>query len=115
MDKIIAQLQKMFPHGHPDFIPTCLAEMKLHSEKNHDYAREGNPLGNFYRVAEMLQAFGYNLDPADVAFIYMLKQVDVVGRMLALGYEGQVEGIKGRLPDISVYAKLIGILCNEDS
>lgn len=103
-------LMDKFPHGHPKFIPMCLEEMELHSKKNYDYAHNGDPLGNFNRVSAMLEQWDYAMSPADVAFIYMLKQVDAVGNMLGQGYEGQVEGIKAKLQDISVYAKLIGIL-----
>ena len=106
-------LRPKFPHGHPKFISLCLEEMELHSQKNHDYAYGGDPLGNFNRVAEMLQEWGWDIRPYDVAFVYMMKQVDAVGNMMGQGYEGQVEGLKGRLQDISVYAKLIEILYEE--
>lgn len=107
------ELRKYYPHGHPDFIPKCLEEMELHSKKNKDYARGGNPLGNFNRVSEMLERFGFWCPPHMVAFIYMMKQVDAVGRMLGMGYEGEVEGVEAKLQDVSVYAKLIGILYKE--
>jgi len=105
-------LSEKFPYGHPNFVSLCLEEMELHSSKNRDYTGggEADPLGNFKRVSEMLQHWGFNLAPHDVALVYMLKQVDAIGNMLGQGYEGKVEGLKGRLQDISVYAKLIGIL-----
>lgn len=103
-------LEGLFSHGHPDFIPLCLEEMELHSQKNADYARGGDPLGNFKRVSEVLSLWGLNVPPYMVALIYMMKQVDAIGNMLGQYYEGEVEGIKSRLLDISVYAKLIGIL-----
>ena len=110
MDERI-ELRHKYPYGHPDFIPACLEEIKLHSDKNRDYTGGGGDyLGNFKRVSNMLQQCGFNLAPYDVALVYMLKQVDAVINMLGQGYEGKVEGIKGRLQDISVYAKLIGIL-----
>lgn len=107
-------LEGLFPHGHPAFIPMCIEEMELHSQKNADYARNGDPLGNFYRVSDTLRSYSIDLSPAQVAFVYMMKQVDAVGRMLGQEYEGEVEGTKGRLQDISVYAKLVTILRKEE-
>mgnify|MGYP001558514946 CR=1 FL=1 len=112
-DELLTELRSMFPHGHRKFILACLDEMELHSQKNADYAKGGDPLGNFHRVSLMLNSWGLDVSPALVAFIYMLKQVDAVGNMLGQKYEGEVEGINKRLQDISVYAKLIGVLYDE--
>ncbi len=110
-----AQLKVHFPNGHPDFIPLCLEEIELHSQKNADYAGgEGNdPLGNFNRVSDMLCEWGFDIPSWGVAWIYLMKQVDCVGNMIGQGYNGEVEGITKRLQDISVYAKLIQILYDE--
>jgi hypothetical protein len=108
---IEAELRKLYPSGHPDFIPMCLEEIKLHSEKNADYAKYGNPLGNFKRVSGMLWLCGMPETPPEVvALIYMLKQIDAVMNMLIKDYEGEIEGIDAKLKDIAVYAKLISIL-----
>ena len=101
--------------GHPDFQKLTQDELQLHSDKNNDYARGGDPLGNFKRVSEMLGAWGYAMTPCDVAFMFMMKQIDAVGNMLGQDYEGKTEGIDGRLMDISVYAKLMIILGKEES
>lgn len=116
--KIVGLIEKTlredFPHGHPDFIPITLDEVKLHSAKNKDYTGgNSDPLGNFRRVSEALKLWGYRLKPYDVAWIYMMKQVDAVGRMFAQEYEGEIEGIDDKLQDISVYAKLARILYKE--
>ena len=108
------KLRAEYPNGHPSFIGLCLEEMKLHSAKNADYAKGGDPLGNFHRVSEVLNHAGLKVSPAMVAFIYMMKQMDAAGRMLCSGYEGQVEGLADRLMDIGVYAKLIQILRREE-
>lgn len=110
MKRALTLLEGLFPNGHPSFIPMCLEEMELHSQKNADYARGGDPLGNFQRVSDALRSYGIDLSPAQVAFVYMMKQVDAVGRMLGQGYEGQVEGIESKLQDIGVYSKLVNIL-----
>ena len=106
-------LSEKYPNGHPSFLPLCLEEMELHSKKNADYAQGGDPLGNFKRVANMLAEWGWDISPALVALVYMMKQVDAVGNMLGQSYEGQTEGVKSRLQDIAVYAKLVGILYSE--
>ncbi len=116
-ERIEKQLKDKFPNGHDDFIPMCLDEIRLHSMKNKDYSGgEGeNPLGNFYRVSDMLNSFGLKITPAQVGFNYMMKQVDAAGRMLFGNYEGSVEGKADRLRDISIYAKLTQILDRESS
>ena len=101
-------------HGHPRFIELVMEEIVLHSAKNSDYARYGEALGNFHRVSEMFRTMGIHTTPAQVAFTYMMKQLDAAGQMIVYDYEGQSEGLKGRLQDISVYAKLIQILKEEE-
>ena len=101
--------------GHPRFKELIEEELKLHNAKNKDYARGGDPLGNFHRVSLMLNLYGADeMTPAQVAFIYMMKQVDAAGRMLFQGYEGETEGLKGRLQDVSIYCKLTTILKEEE-
>ena len=109
---VVKILEEVFPHGHPDFIPKSVAEMKLHSEKNHDYAFGGDALGNFKRVADILSHYpGLKLDdPPTVALIYMLKQLDAYLWIKSNGHAIKVEGIESRLGDVSVYSKLINIL-----
>lgn len=111
-DKLKAQttLKELFPNGHPEFIPLMVQLMELHSKKNHDYAGGGDPLGNFNRVAMILQLYQgkFPYDSAQgVAMIYMLKQLDAVLWMLSQGTVAQVEGLDSRLADISVYASLV--------
>jgi hypothetical protein len=100
-------------YGHERFLNLVAEEVALHSQKNADYTSGGDPLGNFKRVAAMLDAWNVDLPPELVAFVYMLKQVDAVGNMLGQDYEGQTEDLKARLMDISVYAKLAIILHEE--
>lgn len=100
-------------NGHPRFKELTDEEITLHNAKNRDYARGGNPLGNFYRVSDMIKSFGMDLSPAQVGFIYMMKQVDAAGRMIFSNYEGDTEGLKERLQDVSIYSKLITILKEE--
>src|SRR5688572_23996875 len=109
VEKIIKDLRKDFPHGHPSFLPLTVAELQLHSDKNHDYAAGGSPLGNFERVGAILSMYP-NLSLSDervVALVYMMKQVDAVMWSLNQGHVAKVEGLSSRLQDISVYAKIV--------
>lgn len=108
-------LRDHYPHGHPDYIDITLKELELHSKKNYDYTFGGDPLGNFNRVSTILSLYkGLDLgDPAVVALIYMMKQLDAVLWMLANGYEGGVEGLSSRFADIYVYSKIARIIKEE--
>jgi hypothetical protein len=103
---LMEELRKEFPHGHPEFLPMLLAKAKLHSDKNHDYAKGGNPLGNFERVSTILSLYpGLNLgSPVVVMLIYALKQVDAVLWGFCQKIDQKVEGPIERLGDILVYA-----------
>lgn len=105
-EDIAAELRKTFPHGHPEFLPMLLEKMKLHSDKNHDYAKGGRPLGNFERVASILGQYpGLKLDdPVVVMLIYALKQVDATLHGFAQNITQKVEGPIDRLGDVLVYA-----------
>jgi len=101
--------------GHPKFQKLTEDELKLHSEKNADYATGGDPLGNFKRVATIFSLYP-NLDlskPAVVGITYMMKQLDAALWMLSQGYEGKVETVDTRFTDVHVYAKLVRILLDE--
>lgn len=110
-----ATLRTQHPNGHKDFITLTLEEIKLHSQKNKDYAFGGDPLGNFNRVSSILSLYPkLAMSPKAVALVYMLKQLDAALWMLSNNYEGEVEGVKNRLQDVSVYAKLASILANRE-
>ena len=109
---VLKMLRVRYPHGHADFNPMTLKEMKLHSEKNYDYAAGGDPLGNFNRVASILAMYkGLSLsDPTVIALVYAMKQVDAALWMLSQKREGKIEDVNSRLGDVSVYVKLAMIL-----
>lgn len=109
---ILTKLRDLYPHGHPDFIPMTLEEIKLHSAKNKDYTLGGDPLGNFRRVSATLSQY-IKISPTMVALIYAQKQLDAAWWMLSQGYEGDIEGVDKRLEDVSVYVKLARILHRE--
>ena len=72
---IAEELAKLFPHGHPAFIPMCVAEIELYSAKSYEYTDGGDPMGNFKRVAGMLAPYT-EVTPTGVALVYMSKQLD---------------------------------------
>jgi len=102
--------------GHPRFYELTQLEIDLHSRKNADYAGEGSPLGNFERVSQILSLYpGFPVDTTyGVAIVYMLKQFDAALHLISTGREGKTEGVGDRLGDISVYAKLIRVMYEED-
>lgn len=99
-------------HGHPDFQKLTRDELELHSTKNRDYARGGDPLGNFRRVANILSNYpGLDLsDPAVVAVVFSMKQMDAALWQISEGYEGQTETADGKMADVHVYWKIARIL-----
>lgn len=104
-DKIIKLLREAFPHGHPDFVPLQLSKMKLHSIKNKRYAHNGPPLGNFERVANIMNMYPNFpvCDPRGAAVMYMMKHFD------ALLWDFCKVGTMSNesLGDISVYIDII--------
>ena len=113
---LIEDLRGQFENGHPEFIARMVNLLDLHDGKNHDYAKGGDALGNFKRVASLLSNYpGLDLSkPAVVAFVYALKQIDAVLWMLSQGHEAVVEGVSERLDDISVYMQLVALLLGEE-
>jgi len=114
-EKLRDTLKKEFEYGHPDFVDITIDELDLHSKKNKDYTKGGDPLGNFNRVSNILSNYPkLNLSkPKVVALVYMLKQLDSVLWMWNQGYDGEVEGVQDRLRDVHVYTKLMRILVNK--
>lgn len=101
--------------GHPRFYTILEDLAKLHSDKNHDYAADGDPFGNFTRVADILSNYpDLDLsDPAVIAMIYSLKQLDAALWMLSNGHNPKVEGIPSRLKDVAVYSLIAAIMEEE--
>jgi len=108
-------LRDAYPHGHPDFIPKMLELVKLHSDKNHDYAMGGPPLGNFERVSKIMQLYPDFpwATTHGAATVYMLKQFDAFMWQTKQGFEAKIEGAVSRLKDVTVYSQLIAIMLAE--
>lgn len=103
-------------HGHPRVKELFGKALGMHSSKNHDYARDGDPLGNFQRVSAIKKLYeGLRWDtPTGVAIGYLLKQLDAALWMYAKGYEGDTEGFENRMMDVCVYSPLIIINKEEE-
>jgi len=103
--------------GHPRFYEIEQELGELHDEKNTDYATPEEPLGNFDRVGKMLKEWGIRFDNGNeaekVAFVYMLKQIDAVGKLLGQGKSGNVEDRSKRYNDMAVYSIIGRILFEE--
>ena len=114
MRKIVIELEGC---GHPRFYEIIEEHGKLHDVKNTDYASKEVPLGNFERVGLMCKLWGIDFTTGNeaekVAFVYMLKQVDVAGKLLGQGTSGKVEDRGKRYDDISVYSIIAKILFEE--
>ena len=115
---LLKLLQEYAPYGHPDFVPNMLEAIKLHSDKNWDYAGEGDPLGNFNRVAAMCAPLtsspeGLGAYPLHVLLLYMAKQFDAVIDCVGHGREVKVETLSHKLLDITIYAQLGRIMLEE--
>jgi len=105
-----AKLRELFPHGHPEFTEILTELAELHSNKNFDYARGGNPLGNFNRCAAVLET-----TPAKFAWSLVAKQIDAVNWAFLQGGDQKCESVRDKLRDIAVYSILIMIMLGEES
>lgn len=114
--RIIEKLEELKGCGHPRVYEIFMDLMVLHDKKNTDYASSTRPLGNFERVAEMCRQWNIlsgGHEAEKVAFIYMLKQIDAVGKLLGSGQKGIVEDIGKRCEDIAVYSVILKVLNEE--
>ena len=102
-------LRRLYPHGHPKFSEILTELAELHSNKNFDYARGGDPLGNFQRCAKVLET-----TPISFAWSLVSKQIDAVNWALLQGGLQKVESIRDKLRDIAVYSILMMIMLEED-
>ncbi len=110
-------LTELAPHGHPKFNSLLIELATLHSKKNADYAGEAGPLGNFTRVAKLLEMYPLFSQPqyhrAKVAIVYILKQFDAVMNALSEDRELKTDSILVRIDDMVVYWSLVRIMIEE--
>jgi len=104
--------------GHPRVYEILQELGLLHDAKNTDYASSEDPLGNFERVGKMLKAWGIRFDTGKnlgekVAFVFNLKQIDAVGKLLGEETPGKVEDRGKRYNDMAVYSIIGRVLFEE--
>lgn len=103
--------------GHPRVYEILQTLGELHDRKNSDYATSEQPLQNFERVGLMCKLWGIDFTSGNeaekVAFVYMCKQIDAVGKLLGQGTTGEVEDRGKRYDDIAVYSIIAKILFEE--
>ena len=115
LEKLIEDLKKGKYYGHPMFYRIMLEELKLHSDKNKQYATQNNPLANFQRTGRLVRKLlKPNINPALAsAMILMSKQIDAVYEMVGEGKKNTVEELEDKFKDISIYANLCIIILRE--
>ena len=98
--------EKLF--GHPRFYELIEEWKRLHSNKNHDYAGDNDPLANFRECARI------GVDPFIGTFIRMqdkyMRIMNYInsGKLMVKG-----EGVKDTLRDLAIYS-LIDIILYEE-
>lgn len=95
----------IFPHGHARFNELMLEMMKLHSDKNKGYAGCGEALGNFGRVAKIMDNYPSFpiMRPEGIVIMYMMKHLDRILWDLTRGVAPSDES----LADIAVYMTIL--------
>jgi hypothetical protein len=114
-NEILEAVKEKFTKGDPNFSVLCFEMMSLYNRKNADYAKVGNPHGNFNRVSALKRLWP-NMDwssPEGVCIGYAFKQLDAAMMMISNKYEGKVENVDTRLLDVVVYFQIARLLCKE--
>jgi hypothetical protein len=96
------------PTFHESFEELLNVEQELLEKKNAGYAGSGDPLGNFRRVAHLMEnypKFKYAA-PEGICLFYMLKHFDAI-LWAFCDEQADTTELKERLVDISIYSKLI--------
>ena len=104
-------------YGHPEFYKIVEELKSLHSEKNRQYATEGNPLANFNRCSKMCEKLlNPNIENKALAYalILMSKQIDAVFDIVGEDKKNTVDSLEDKLRDIAVYSILAIILSKEN-
>jgi hypothetical protein len=96
-------------YGHPMFYELLEKIAQLHSDKNHDYAGEDNPLRNFYKCEQM---------GVDAFTGVMVRLSDKWSRLESFMKQGRLnvkdESIEDTLMDNAVYSLLAIIIRQEE-
>jgi hypothetical protein len=94
-------------HGDPRFYALLEEIAALHSRKNHDYAKNDEPLSNFHRSTAL------GVEPWRGVLVRMSDKWSRI-EQLSGGKVAQNESLRDSLIDLAVYA-LIDVLLLEDA
>jgi hypothetical protein len=102
-------------YGHKEFYKILENLATLHSAKNFQYAKKGNPLSNFQRTGDLIQPLIKHGVSTDLAACMTLvaKQMTAVFDMVGDCKEGCVEQVEDKFRDIAVYSIIAMILLKE--
>ena len=102
-------------YGHPMFHKIVDELKELHSEKNRQYATQGNPLGNFERTGKMIAKFlhpGVNPTLASCLSL-MSKQIDGIYEIVGEAKVDTIDSLEDKLKDVAVYSIIAMVILAE--
>ena len=96
-------------HGHEGFFDKIIDLLILHSEKNKQYADEGNPLSNFKDGAEFCKKLlnqNFDRTQREIAYAFILKSKQILGArdILADDKKNTPDSLEEKLDDEAVYS-----------
>jgi len=82
--------------------------LEIHKRKSHDYADEDEVLGNFKRVAKILEALKVNVGrPTGVAVVYIVLKLDRLCNLVFTGKKPKNEAVEDTIDDMKNYVDLL--------
>jgi len=98
-------------YGHPKFKEYTEEMVKIHSQKNHDYADQSDPLNNFRIVNELVKDIPDC--PFKVAFTRLIEKILRISQIAKKGNQVTNETLIDSLMDGANYCILARILIEE--
>ena len=90
---------------------------ELYHKKNHQYAMENDPEGNFHRGAILTsKLFKETIENKSLAYTMMLmaKQIDGVYEIVGESKKNTVDSLRDKFQDVAVYSIICMILLDEE-
>lgn len=98
-------------YGHPKFKEYTEEMNRVHSEKNHDYADQSDPLSNFRIVNDLVEDIPDT--PFKVAFTRLIEKILRISQIAKKGNKVANESLTDSLMDGANYCVLSRILIEE--
>lgn len=102
----IGNLEKL--GGHPKFYELLLQIAELHARKNHDYAKDGDPLSNFRRSSD------FGISPFRAILVRMSDKWSRIEELSKKENQVKNESIIDSLMDNAVYSLLAIVLLEDE-